>query len=160
MKQLYIIILLAIVVAVQSCFKLESYPNEPKVEYLDFILVDTLDKLGNVIKQGTLQFAFTDGDGDIGFDTTTPLQNTIFLEKYKVEDGELSLIELFVPLNYYIPKYENLEEGKPLKGEMLVTDINEIYPYVSDTILYTFYIVDRAGNVSNMDTTEYIYYID
>ncbi len=37
---------------------------------------------------------------------------------------------------------------------MIVNDINEYGPFNGDTIVYKFYIVDRAGNVSNVEQTQ------
>ena len=156
MKFIVLIILFISIFAFQACFKLEQYPPEPQVEFIDFIFIDTIDGLGNSILKGTLHFSFIDGDGDIGFDTTSPQQNTIFLEKYKLENGILVPIELLVPLNYYVPEFETDKKNRSLKGEMYVNDLNEIYPLSNDTIMYKFYIIDRTGNHSNIDSTGYI----
>ncbi len=153
MRVLHFVIVLVIFVLVISCFRIEQYPPEPQIELISFTFRDTLDGLDNPVLRGTLHFSFVDGDGDIGFDTAAPQQNTIFLEKYKYVDGLLTPAELLVPLNYYVPKFEPEGNNKTLKGEIMVNDIDETSPFNGDTILYKFYIVDRAGNVSNVETT-------
>ncbi len=151
-----ILIFLVCTILLQSCFKVEPYSPIPSIEFLSFNVVDTTDLLGNRVINGTLHFYFVDGDGDIGFDTTSPRQNTIFLEKFKVVNGTESKIDLIVPLNYFVPKFSNSSNRKTLKGEMIINDLNENYPLEYDTIIYKFYIVDRAGNSSNIETTGYI----
>ncbi|PLX08959.1 MAG: hypothetical protein C0596_03880 [Marinilabiliales bacterium] len=109
--------------------------------------------MDNPVLRGTLHFSFVDGDGDIGFDTTSPQQNTIFLEKYRYIDGLLTAVDLQVPLNYYVPLFEPEGSSKTLKGEIYVNDLDETAPFDGDTIVYKFYIVDREGNVSNVEST-------
>jgi len=156
MKVLIIVIILSIFLSFQSCFKIEDYPLEPKVSLIDFTFTDTVDALDNEVRNGTLHFSFVDGDGDIGFDTTSPQQNTIFLEKYKFIDGVLTKLDFEVPMNYYIPKFSPMGNNKALQGEIYVNDLNETKPFVGDTIMYTYYIVDRSGNKSNVDSTEFM----
>lgn len=139
-----------------SCFKIITYPETPEVDFISFEIKDSLDILGNSVISGTLHFYFVDGDGDIGFDTIGGVKNTIFLEKYKIENGTPIKIDLLVPLNYYVPKFEKTGNNKTLKGEMFVYELNEYVPFEYDTIMYKFYIIDRAGNKSNVDSTGYI----
>ncbi len=148
--------LIVLAFIMQSCFKPEVYPPEPSIEFLDFNFIDTVDLLDNPVLNGTLHFYFVDGDGDVGFDTTSPRKNTIFLEKYKIENGQEILIDLTVPLSYFVPEFENSTENSALKGEMFVNDLNETFPFEDDTILYKFYIVDRSGNKSNVANTGYL----
>ncbi|MDD4148463.1 MAG: hypothetical protein PHE33_00375 [Bacteroidales bacterium] len=136
-----------------SCFGVEQYSPIPKVEFVDFTFNDTINILENRVLNGTLHFSFVDGDGDIGFDTISPQKNTIFLEKYQFMSGVLIPVELLLPLNYYVPKFTPEGNDKTLKGEILINDLDENYPFSGDTILYKFYIVDRAGNVSNVEST-------
>lgn len=139
-----------------SCFKPQSYPKEPKIEFIDFIIKDTLDILQNRVLNGSLHFYFIDGDGDIGFDTTSPKKNTIFLQKYRIENQAEVLIDLQVALEYFVPKFKNTNQNGVLQGEMIVRDLNETFPFDYDTILYKFYIKDRAGHKSNIANTGHI----
>ncbi len=139
-----------------SCFKPQTYPNEPHIEFLNFDFIDTTDLLQNPILNGKLHFYFVDGDGDIGFDTTSPRKNTIFLQKYKIENDKEILIDLQVPFEYFVPKFQNTDLAPSLKGEMFVKDLNETFPFENDTIMYKFYIIDRANNKSNTESTGYL----
>ncbi len=157
MKVLILVLILSLFLSLQSCFKIETYSPEPKVTLIDFIFTDTVDELENEVRNGTLHFSFVDGDGDIGFDTTAPQQKTIFLEKYKFIDGILTKLDFDeLNLDYYIPKFSPTGNNKALQGEIYVNDLNETKPFVGDTIMYTYYIVDRSGNKSNVDSTEFM----
>lgn len=156
--KLIIAVLIVTLLGLQSCFKIETYSDIPHIELLEFTFVDTIDnpELGNKVMKGTLHFYFVDGNGDIGFDTTSPRQNTIFMEKYKISGNQAILIDLVVPLNYFVPKFSRSGSNSTIKGEMFVKDLNESYPFANDTIMYKFYVVDRAGNKSNVDSTGYL----
>jgi hypothetical protein len=159
MSTKYIIaILILVLLGLQSCFKIETYPDTPHIELIDFTFVDTIDnpELGNRVLKGTLHFYFVDGNGDIGFDTTSPRQNTIFLEKYRISGNQAILIDLLEPLNFYVPEFTKSGSNSTLKGEMFVLDLNEYFPLTADTLMYKFYIVDRDGNKSNVDSTGYL----
>lgn len=154
MKNKFVILLLVFLTfGINSCFKPEVFPPEPNIEFVSCTFIDTIDVLDNPVLNGTLKFYFVDGDGDIGFDTTSPRKNTIFLEKYKIKNSQEVLVELLVPLEFYVPLLENSEPDIALRGEMLVNDLNELTSSLNDTIMYKFYIVDRAGNKSNVETT-------
>lgn len=156
LMRLVILLIVFCSIMLQACFKIEPYSPIPSIEFLDFRNIDTTDLLGNKVMNGTLHFYFVDGDGDIGFDTISPRQNTIFLEKFKVVDGVETKIDMLIPLNYFVPKFDNSTTNKTLKGEMIIDDLNENYPLDYDTIIYKFYIVDRAGNSSNIESTGYV----
>ena len=153
MKTIGILLLSSLLILSVSCFRIEQYPDEPSIELISFTYADTVDILDNNVLRGTLHFSFVDGDGDIGFDTTSPQQNPIFLEKYKYINGVLTPVTLQVPQSYYVPLFEPEGNNKTLKGEIFVNEIDEKPPYNGDTVVYKFYIIDRAGNVSNVEST-------
>jgi len=142
-----------------SCRKIESYPEIPFIEFKSFTLQDTVDLLGNPGKAGELVFSFVDGDGDIGLPqpdpTSTDTTNyNLFFTLYEKLDGEFIKVDeddLETPINYRIPFIEMEGQNKTLKGEIQVDFIYLIIKY--DTIKYEFYLVDRALNQSNVETT-------
>lgn len=157
MKNRYLLIFsILILVGISSCFKPEVYPPEPHIEFTSFTYKDTLDGLENPGLIGTLEFFFVDGDGDVGFDTTSPQKNTIFMEKYAMHNGAEVLLDFDVPLQYFVPIFKISEPDLALKGDMIVHDLNETFPFFYDTIMYKFYIVDRAGNKSNVESTGWL----
>lgn len=135
-----------------SCRREEKFPDEPIIKFKSFDFTDTTI-IGNKVKQGLLTFTFTDGNGDIGFDTTSPRQNTIFLTKFCLKNDTLQQIETLVEMNYFVNRVFKDENPHSISGEMQVADLNEFALNFGDTIMYKFYIIDRAGNRSNIDST-------
>ena len=148
----YILILMLVTAIMQSCKQEEEYPIEPTVTFKEFTFSDTV-LLGNTVKRGTLTFSFTDGDGDIGFDTISPRQNTIFMTKHKMANNVLTQMDLLVDLNYFVERIYKDDKKQAVSGDMKIEDLNEYAMSFGDTIMYKFYIVDRAGNKSNTDST-------
>lgn len=161
MKQLikHIVLTIIIIFSVCSCFKIETYPPEPQIEFISFIMTDSVDSFENQGLIGELRFSFIDGDGDLGFiqpgDTITEsISKTIFISAFTKISGEFVEDTGRIPLNYRIPYFESIGNNKTLKGEIIVKDINHYPPYKGDTIKYKFYIEDRAGNKSNIEETQ------
>ncbi len=149
-----------------SCRKIESYPEIPSIEFKSFTLSDSIvviDSMGNWGKTGELIFGFVDGDGDIGLpppDSTSKdtTNYNLFFTLYEKLDGEFAKVDeddLATLLNYRIPFIEMEGQNKTLKGEIKV----ELSYYLIhgrleyDTIMYEFYIIDRALHQSNVETT-------
>jgi hypothetical protein len=160
MKALAKILILIITVLLSglSCKKIESLPEIPSISFKSFILIDTIDPLGNKVKKGELIFDFEDGDGDIGLKPTDSLSvdsTNLFLTMYSKTDGtftEVSGEDLKTTLNYRIPYIEREGQNKALIGEIQV-DFDYLLTFEYDTIKYSFFIVDRALHKSNVETT-------
>ena len=151
----YIIILAFFSIFSFSCGKIEQLPIVPHIEFRNFTVFDTLDILGNQSKGARLLFYFEDGDGDIGLnppegdasDTTN-----LFLSLYKKINGVMTPTLSVGPSRYRIPYMERLGQNKILKGTI---QVSFVYSFTNpgDTIMYDFFIKDRAGNESNTVTT-------
>ncbi len=148
----YMVLLLLASAIMPSCKPEEEYPIEPTVTFKEFTFADTV-LLGNTVKRGTLTFSFTDGDGDIGFDTVSPRKNTIFMTKHKMKDNVLTQMDLLVDLDYFVERIYSDDKKQAISGDIKIEDLNEYAMSFGDTIMYKFYIVDRAGNHSNTDST-------
>ena len=149
---IYLILIALSFTLVPSCKPTVEYADEPTVSFKNFYFSDTV-LLGNQVKQGTLIFSFTDGDGDIGFDTVQPRQNTIFMTKHKMKDNVLTQMDLLVDLNYFVERIYKDDRRQAMSGDIKIEDLNEYPMSFGDTIMYKFYIVDRAGNHSNTDSS-------
>ena len=155
---IYIIILATISIFSVSCGKIEQLPAVPYIEFRNFTVFDTLDILGNQSKGARLLFYFEDGDGDVGLNSPTgdELDTTnLFLSPYKKINGVMTPAlpnDLLSSLKYRIPYMERLGQNKILKGTIQVSFTYSFF-HPSDTIMYDFYIKDRAGNESNLVTT-------
>ena len=148
--------LLAIIFA--SCEEIKSYPEIPSVDYHSFALYGTTDALGNNILIGKLKFEFTDGDGNMGLeqpdsiDLPDSLLYNLYLSLYEKDGSEFTKTEDISSLNFRIPYIEREGQNKTLTGTITVDLEYKVIDY--DTFFYTFYIIDRQFNKSNVDSTE------
>ena len=157
-----------------SCKRIEEFPPEPAISYLDFVGI--LNVTDSIYDRGVLKFEYTDGDGDLGLETgdTLPPFNpgskyyyNLIIDYYEVRNG----VETPVPLTFYnsesgqfdtvylsarIPLLTPKGSNKAITGE--IHDTIFIYNYYSDydTLFLKFKIVDRALHESNLDRTPFI----
>jgi len=156
---LYIVVLVVAIIPV-GCPNIETIPEIPAISFKSFTLARATDDLGNDILTGQLIFSFQDGDGDIGLNApdSVPEGDTsyfnLFFTLFEKTQGNYRMIsnkDLPAPLYYRIPYMEKEGNNKTLKG-----DIEVEFEYLTidyDTIRYTFFLLDRAGHKSNVDTT-------
>ena len=148
----------AAVLIISGCLEIEKLPPEPRIEFRSFSISDTTDILGNNAKAGKLTFYFEDGDGDIGLSSDTTESYNLFLNLYRKTEGVMLPAQASDPLYpspYRIPFLERLGQNKILKGEITVTILYNFYQ-TGDTIMYDFFIRDRAMNESNIESTSEI----
>ena len=146
-----------------SCRKIEQLPAIPYIEFTSFEIFDTIDPLGNNSKGGRLKFYFEDGDGDLGLQEPSDFQPdtaNLFFTLLRKIDGNMEPVsdknDPLLPYSAYrIPYMERIGQNKILKGTISVTFLYQAYS-PEDTIRYDFYIVDRALNESNLESTSEI----
>jgi hypothetical protein len=157
-KVRYLVAFFIILAAAVSCREIETLPPEPYIEFRSFEIFDTTDILGNVAKGGRLKFYFEDGDGDLGLKEPAGNQDdttNLFLKLYKKKNGVMipaSDNDPLSPSDYRIPYMTRLGQNKILKGTIAATFMYLFYT-PADTIIYDFYIVDRALHESNVAST-------
>jgi len=151
-----------------ACVKTEPVSPVPQITFKSFQLVDGYDTaLQNNIKIGILEFSFVDGDADIGietpYDKTQSLEYNynVFLYPYKKVNGSYFKVDidttdtLFPPPFYrieYDSKLDRVGQNKTIKGTITINIDYFILPSY-DTLKYEFYIIDRAMNKSNVEST-------
>lgn len=160
MKKLFgfILFLGVTVVTFFSCEKPESYSDVPEIEFLNYRVYDTT-KSGFNQRQIAISFKFTDGNGDIGYreglDDSTQKDNLFFSKYAQINGSYVNIDSLLVAPNIFSLPYDDLMErngqNKTMKGTIKI-DLQELL-VVYDSIKYDFYIVDRAGNKSNVTST-------
>ncbi|MBN2667397.1 MAG: hypothetical protein JXR67_12870 [Bacteroidales bacterium] len=160
-KVIPVVVLLSLV-AFASCGKIESLPPEPYIEYTSFTVFDTLDQLGNQVRSGRLKFYFEDGDGDLGLNAPEGTEESdtinLFIELFRMEEGKSSPAQEDDPYRvkgFRIPYMEREGRNKILRGDISV-DFSYYENSAEDSIIYDFYIRDRAGNISNTESTSVI----
>lgn len=148
----------SLLVCLQFCVKPPDYPDEPVIAF------QSLSK--NSIRQSSLgadsvviTFAYTDGDGDLGFTDTS---SSIF-----IVDGRDS----FQKPSYRIPSVGTQGAGNGISGEISIVvpntcciypissgvppcDASNFAPQATDTVFYFIKIQDRSGHMSNEIRTE------
>lgn len=135
-------------VVLSSCMNKDAFPLQPVIKYKDFVQMEG--------DSARLIFSFTDGDGDLGVHEGDTLQS-IFLKYFEKVKGQWTEpLATDVAFSYSIPYVTPTGRNKSIEGDMEVM----IYPYFNpfpfeefDAIKYQFYIVDRAGNKSNVVET-------
>ena len=154
----FILFILFISIVFSGCEKEEIYSEIPEIKYLEFNANYEETALGTQLI-GRLTFSFIDGDGDIGFyentdsSTTTPLIYDIFITEYTKINGEFVVHDT---IKYWMPYFEKGVYRKSIKGNIDVRLIRTIHS--EDTVIYDFYIQDRAYNLSNIGSTPEIIY--
>lgn len=140
---------------VVSCVEKEQYPLEPVIKYAGF-MVDTTaegyDSLGYVL------ITYTDGDGDIGLDSTDTVEPYLYNYYFTfkaMKNGILQPIELpdtAINFNSRIPILTPSGKNKNISGEISRTlELYQAWAFLSsDTIGFEIFIKDRALNVSNV----------
>lgn len=152
-----------------SCKKIEVYPDEPQISFVQVLVRDSTDVLDNPVKFVKLTFEVIDGDGNIGLeeaDTIGPFHRdsqyyyNLFIREYeKVGEEYIEVTDTKFPRNYRIPDLTPEGQNKTLKASI---DVEMEYRYSNANPLpfsefkYFYYLVDRDLNKSNVDTSTLI----
>jgi hypothetical protein len=172
--KLTVILILMLGIVSVSCRRMDEYPPEPSIKFMEF---EKIPKYNDTIfERGILKFEYTDGDGNLGLedgDTFPPFNPeskyyyNLIIDFWEVRDG----VETEVPLTFYNPSTQEFDTislsaripvlvpknvERPISGEIFDTLFMYNYNSDYDTLFFKFYIVDRALNESNVETTPYI----
>ena len=151
----FIYIVFIIILFSASCGNKDEYPDIPAIEFKRVELRDSIGKIEETpytVKLCRVVFSVTDGDGNIGFMLNEDTSSyNFFADIYEKKNGELKKLELSAPYNYRIPYIEPAGQNKLLKAQIMVDFTFNYYnqALLFDSIMYEFYINDRAGNLSN-----------
>lgn len=167
MKQTVVIIILLAFLVAPGCKKYEEYPPEPRIEFMDFLL---LRDAQGIDQRGVLKFSFTDGDGNIGLydsDSLPPFDYNLFIRYFEQQNGSFKEVFLIssryindttlvydtATFNGRIPILTPAGKNKSISGEIEDTLFvnNPLSPY--DTIMFEVFIRDRDLNESNVIQT-------
>ena len=169
-RPVFIIILFTLIFS--ACIKTEPVSPIPEIEFISYDLQEAWDTLGNPLIIGRVEFSFIDGDADFGLEyqwvdsTGWDERNyNVFFKPYeKIDSLYFRIPDDTVGKefpNYNPPPYykvwrdtplDRVGQNKTVKGFIRINmQFYEIPDY--DTIRYDFYITDRAGNKSNVEST-------
>lgn len=146
-----------------ECATPPEYPIEPRIEFVSFSK-DTLIGDPNSFDFVSLRFSFTDGDRDFG-NPVNDNERNVFIIDSRNQD---------TLIGYSTPEIPDLGASDAISGEVKIdipTDCCLYPPFFScetpfpveppfdyDSLTYTIFVKDRAGNLSNEIVTPPIYY--
>lgn len=148
-------LLLVAVFMVQSCEPLENVSDVPEIHFLSFSEPYYFESGGVPSYAADLSFSFIDGDSDIGVirSSGTDTVNLVFIPFQKAGGLYDSVDAELYGQKFTIKNDERLDrDGRTVKGEITVQILYFLKPPF-DTLRYDFYLLDRAGNKSNVETT-------
>jgi hypothetical protein len=149
---------LLFLISTQSCVEPPRYPNEPAIELVS-VSADTIQQLQDSLY---IEFKFTDGDGDLGFenfniddcelcDSSCYVHPTFSLfvldSRFNIVNGDT--VRCLKPFN--VPFVPAKGATEAISGSIRVLLTNEfcLPGKLTDTVNYSIVIKDRAGNFSN-----------
>lgn len=151
--------LLGISILLHGCISPPSYPIEPQISFLS-ISKTTAVQLDSL----RVEFSFTDGDGDLGFEPYSPSDCDLCSDSCLTEET-LSIFvfdnrsECLTPFN--VPSIPPKGSSDAISGKINMV----IYPVCcivngfacipsseqpTDTVIFSIQLKDRAGNLSNI----------
>ncbi len=141
-----------------SCVEYPHYPPEPHIEYVSAIPFFGEDELGNKEKIIRITFMLYDGDGDIGHGQATPTEYDFFSTIYIQKNGTFHLLSDFIAnnSNYTLPQLRANNNKKFIKAEVQIDITYSSLSFPYDTAYVSFYVKDRAGNISNTDSSDVV----
>ncbi|MBW6491319.1 MAG: hypothetical protein K0B15_09035 [Lentimicrobium sp.] len=167
MRKYLALLFVLVLFAAYACKKYEEFPPEPKIEFMDFVLLRDAQGIDQL---GVLRFSFTDGDGNIGLyndDTLPPFDYNLFIRYFEQKNGTFEEVFLITPrivndttiiydtasFNGRIPILTPAGKNKSISGEIEDTLFvnNPLSPF--DTIMFEVFIRDRDLNESNVIQT-------
>lgn len=147
-----------------SCRKPIKYSEIPDIKFLSIPIIDTIDDLENPIKRAVLTYYLIDGNGDIGFndgDTLAPYDingnyyHNLIIDMYKIIDGiaiKVDTPEIGTYFKFRTKYIEPVGQNKTLKCTFYI-NLDFDVPMNWDSVMFNFYMYDRALNKSNITTT-------
>jgi hypothetical protein len=164
-----VLILFVWLLFLSNCKKKEVYPPVPYIEYKTAYFYSNAEGVDTLM---VLVFSFKDGDGDLGLggtDTLAPFNAVIdslgrntnpyyynlqidYLEQVNGVFQPVTLPFTSDSLRYFY-RFENITpEGrhKAIRGDIEIKIQSSPFPDAKDTVMYTFFVYDRALHKSNV----------
>jgi hypothetical protein len=158
MKYFYsCLIALVSIFFVSACEEPQKFPNEPQIDFYQIYVNDTTDGLGNIVKLHLLTFRIVDGDGNLGVYQDDTVTNNLFITFYQKVNGVYEEVSSDIPLYFRIPYTDPVGLNEYFKADIQVELTYPINIYntngLFDTVMYSFYVMDRDSNYSNVENT-------
>jgi hypothetical protein len=151
--RLKVTILMISLLGIMSCYKTPTYPIIPHIDFAGY----TVTQPYIIPDTGNLRITFTDGDGDLGMlnNSDSGTLSKVFIYNIKYSLTSPSNIPI-IPQKGTTKAISGSIDIK-LAGSLGVGLFDEssclLFQHPLDTLTFSIYIVDRAGNKSNVITT-------
>jgi len=145
---------LLLMLGTEACYdRSPIFSLKPEIEFIS-LLPDTIREPIDLTKPGPentayLKIGFKDGDGDLGYPQPDPNHYDLFL----IDQRPNATVDT---LKYHLPFLSRDEINPSIQGEITV-ELNNLLRYDAsapyEEVRFWVYIVDRAGNQSNVVET-------
>ncbi len=164
MRKTLIFSIITLILLTISCKKPPHYSPVPVIDFLQVTVADTTDQseLHNPVVLYQIIFKVFDGDNNLGIPTNDTLNtqdstknyNLFFTLLYK-HNGQFDTANLPISLSYRIPQANYVSIYNYLKATVYVnlTFSPSVLASMFDTIKFSFYVMDRDMNKSNIQQT-------
>lgn len=142
----------SIVMLIAACSKTNNNSPYPQITLTGF-LSDSV-QAGSDKDTVKLFYSFFDGDGDLGV-SETPANNSLIILKDSrhADDSLLYYMPSIDPA--YVDKQKGLEGNSFVRiyASLLTLRSDSVHTNFGDTLTFSMYVLDNAGNKSNVITT-------
>lgn len=133
-----------VAILLSSCVKEKVMDKVPKIDFSGFYAKDE--------NTAYLTITYEDGDGDIFAEKGSKTYNFFALFYYKDSNGNF-IKDVTNPIVSVVERPSELSKNQPIKGEIMQTIIGWRSDVAYKNFRYEIYMVDQAGNKSNVLTT-------
>ncbi len=140
--------LLAILVPLlllNACDDSPVFPLEPEISFVSITPEQTTQFTADEI---TLTLHYQDGDGDLGYEGTEKINNL-----YVTDTRDFFSTNPARTTAYSIPSLTPDTRKPSIQGDISISIMTPPAEPNAEPLVYEVYIVDRAGNISNVITT-------
>jgi hypothetical protein len=150
-ERIFLATLVIVTGILHACEPLEDVSDVPEIHFKKFTNTIVKDTLGNLSPGFSLEFNFQDGNSDFG---QMNKDSNLILIPYQKINGVYDSVDYEQYGKAYIISYNDYldRSGSTVKGEIKVDYVFYVTPPF-DTIRYNFYIIDRSGHKSNVEST-------
>ena len=147
--RLFILCLLC--VGIFACNNKPIFPIEPHIEYIDMLPLEVSETSAD--NKITIQFSFTDGDGDLGDEVGGDKTSLIVI------DNRTQFPDSLRTFRFQVPDLRPNTKKPSIMGKMSVEVLQTpLTPgTLKDSTSFTVYILDQAGHKSNEIVTDKVY---
>lgn len=128
-----------------ACDDSPVFPLEPEI---GFVSISPNQATQFTADEITLVLSYQDGDGDLGYEGTEKINNLFVTDTRAFFAGNPAIVAA-----YSIPSLTPDTRKPSIQGEISISITTPPAEPNAEPLVYEVYIVDRAGNISNVIKT-------